>query len=256
MASRSKPGARAALIEIFDSIQGEGRHVGVPMAFVRVATCPLRCSYCDTPHSYVAGPQFTVAARDGVRSVQNPVSAAVAAEGVLATLTSSRRPHPVSATGGEPLVYPEFLRDLGDALGPAHPLHLETAALDARALRTVLPVLRHLSADYKLPETIGGVDRRADHVACVEAALARGGVSIDVKVVLTPGVATASLVAALAALTPFRAGILLVLQPVTPFGAERAPLPPTRLAEFARIALDAGFDVRVLPQVHKVLAVP
>jgi 7-carboxy-7-deazaguanine synthase len=37
--------------EIFVSIQGESTHAGRPCAFVRLAGCTLRCSYCDTPEA-------------------------------------------------------------------------------------------------------------------------------------------------------------------------------------------------------------
>lgn len=34
--------------EIFRTIQGEGLHAGHPAVFVRLAGCPLRCTWCDT----------------------------------------------------------------------------------------------------------------------------------------------------------------------------------------------------------------
>ena len=39
-------------IECFNSIQGEGTHIGVPMTFVRFAGCNLRCTICDTKNSW------------------------------------------------------------------------------------------------------------------------------------------------------------------------------------------------------------
>lgn len=36
------------LVEIFESLQGEGRNIGRPCVFIRFAGCNLRCPWCDT----------------------------------------------------------------------------------------------------------------------------------------------------------------------------------------------------------------
>ena len=42
------------VIEIFGSIDGEGKRTGQLATFIRLAGCNLRCSYCDTKYSFDA----------------------------------------------------------------------------------------------------------------------------------------------------------------------------------------------------------
>lgn len=43
------------ITEIFYSLQGESKTVGLPTVFIRLTGCPLRCGYCDTEYAFQGG---------------------------------------------------------------------------------------------------------------------------------------------------------------------------------------------------------
>lgn len=46
------------ITEIFYSLQGETRTVGLPTVFIRLTGCPLRCQYCDSAYAFHGGTTF------------------------------------------------------------------------------------------------------------------------------------------------------------------------------------------------------
>lgn len=90
--------------EIFASIQGEGASMGVPSTFVRLATCNLRCSWCDTAYTW-----------DWDRFDRAEQTMRADADSV-ATIVESHPPRNVVITGGEPLIQRRELVPLVDRL--------------------------------------------------------------------------------------------------------------------------------------------
>jgi len=44
--------------EIFYSVQGEGKHTGMPAVFVRLAGCSMGCAFCDTKYAFNGGKEM------------------------------------------------------------------------------------------------------------------------------------------------------------------------------------------------------
>jgi 7-carboxy-7-deazaguanine synthase len=121
------------IAEIFHSLQGEGRLIGTPSAFVRVSGCNLRCTWCDTPYASwnPEGPEM---------------SAAAVADRVLALPVRH-----VVLTGGEPMLFPDlpelvtFLKAAGKhiTLETAGTLWLDRLPPSGIDLASISPKLRN-----------------------------------------------------------------------------------------------------------------
>ena len=99
--------AQCRITEIFYSLQGESRTVGLPTVFVRLTGCPLRCGYCDTEYAFHGGEKMEIS--DIVEKV------------------ASYRPRFVCVTGGEPLAQSSCLELLSALCDQGYEVSLETS---------------------------------------------------------------------------------------------------------------------------------
>ncbi len=235
------------IVEVFSSIQGEGRYVGCRQVFVRLAGCNLACDYCDTPGSRGGAAAGRVEAAPGRRdffTVANPVPA-----GALAGYVNSllREPHhSVSLTGGEPLCQAAELADLVPRLAGRR--YLETNGTMPDELAVVLPHIDIVSMDVKLPSTAGR-EWWDEHERFLRLASTR---EVYVKMVLTGATGDEEFRRALSLVAAVDRRIPVVLQPVTPVGSVTG-IAPEDVLRLLAAALDVVDDVRVIPQTHKMM---
>jgi len=94
------------ITEIFHSLQGESRSVGLPTVFVRLTGCPLRCQYCDTAYAFEGGTMTTL-------------------DEIVEQVKSYGADY-VTVTGGEPLAQPNCLPLLSELCDAGLQVSLET----------------------------------------------------------------------------------------------------------------------------------
>ncbi|MBO8173457.1 MAG: radical SAM protein [Bacillaceae bacterium] len=138
------PNPRLPMVEIFQTVEGEGTRAGFPTTFVRVFNCNLRCRWCDTPYSYApARPEFYATVDEIVQEVRGYPA------------------EHVCLTGGEPLMHGDKSQELIKSLARiehARDIHIETGGAIHLAPFVALrnqpgPVADKVRfiLDYKLP---------------------------------------------------------------------------------------------------------
>jgi 7-carboxy-7-deazaguanine synthase len=80
------------IVEIFRSLQGEGKNQGKPCLFIRLAGCNLKCRWCDTPASRSGGIEMSL-------------------DTIMEQVWRINPPY-VCVTGGEPLLQADELERL------------------------------------------------------------------------------------------------------------------------------------------------
>jgi 7-carboxy-7-deazaguanine synthase len=134
------------ITEIFYSLQGEAKEVGIPTVFVRLTGCPLRCNYCDTAYAFKGN---------------NPLSIASIMEQVEKYNT-----HYVCVTGGEPMAQRNCLILLDTLIEAGYKVSMETSgSID------ISPVNKKVSVvmDLKTPSSTEQSQNRYENIALLES---------------------------------------------------------------------------------------
>ena len=134
------------ITEIFYSLQGEAKEVGIPTVFVRLTGCPLRCNYCDTTYAFKGN---------------NPLSIESIMEQVEKYNT-----HYVCVTGGEPMAQSNCLILLDTLIEARYKVSMETSgSID------ISPVNKKVSVvmDLKTPSSTEQSQNRYENIAVLES---------------------------------------------------------------------------------------
>ena len=114
---------RLKITEIFYSLQGEAKNVGLPTVFIRLTGCPLRCDYCDTAYAFSGGEWIDI-------------------ENIVEKVQQFNTSH-ITVTGGEPLAQKDCALLLTKLCDKGYEVSLETSGailvdnVDARVVKVL-----------------------------------------------------------------------------------------------------------------------
>lgn len=130
------------VVEIFKSIEGEGIRAGLPVTFIRLYGCNLRCEYCDTKYSYI---------EENTKEGIHPYQTQTIVE-ILETVLSLGCKN-ITITGGEPLIHPGIESLIDSLLSLGCKVNIET-----NGTRAIPPKYEEeediiFTMDYKCPSS-------------------------------------------------------------------------------------------------------
>src|ERR687887_545466 len=242
MRQKAAASTRVKLSEIFTSIEGEGVLFGTKTMFVRLAGCPLKCHWCDTPYALPldSGSDYSIdEARELVSKSLHPNT------------------YKVNFTGGEPLVQHEavielakFVRDKGLRT------YLESACYDAARFAKVLAYIDLVKVEFKLKDS-KVVDEKhygsllQSELDCLKLAVSSGKTTY-IKVVVTNS----------SSLKEFKELVREVFRMAKPAEIAGFIIQPSHKIDEPTLDVLFGFydavyplydQVRVVPQLHKII---
>lgn len=234
------------LIEIFSSVQGEGKYIGCRQIFVRLAGCNLHCAYCDTNFNSADFCKVeTQAGKMKFEQIKNPVPAEKVAE-IVKNFHSQVPAQAVSFTGGEPLLHWKFISEVAELLkNSGLKIFLETNGTLAEDFKKIFNAVDIVSMDIKLPSVIG--ENLFDlHRKFIETARQK---DLYTKIVVSEETSTEEFFEAVNLIPK---NILLIIQPVTPFGSVKKAT-AEKILFLQSLSLKKLNDVRVIPQTHRLI---
>lgn len=231
----------APITEIFCSVQGEGPYVGNRQVFLRFAGCNLNCSYCDTDVQISEACRYEEDPGSGIlQYIRNPLNPDQVAELVDPFMNV----HSLSLTGGEPLLYADFITELDVGL----PLYLESNMTLPDMARKVMDCVSFVSGDVKLTDEFQGEKLELHIERTIETfRILRKTENRDCfcKIVMTRDVNPALVLDVAASISNYISCI--VLQPVTQYELR----PDVRTLLELQNELLGDIDTLIIPQTHR-----
>ncbi len=252
-----RPTPRARLVEVFSSIQGEAELVGYRQIFVRFFGCNLRCSWCDSPETLTGHPPARFERTPGHRDFEqlsNPMPMETLLEAVRRLNQAPH--HSISLTGGEPLLHARFLQSCLPELRArvCLPHFLETNGLLTGHLELVIDLIDLVGMDLKPPSCTDDPcpDWLERHRAFLTIARRR---HVFLKLIVGPHAEESEVEAAFRLVAEQDRSLSLTLQPVTPFGPVQSAPSDLEMLRWHELASRYLANVRIIPQVHKLMGV-
>ena len=222
----------AKILEIFRSIQGEGRYAGAPQVFVRFFECNMHCVWCDTPASI----------GDGKREYKE-----FGLEDALARVKALYdNAHSVSITGGEPLLQKDFLKGFCHALHQGgKKIYLDTNGTLPHALQEIIRDIDIIAMDIKLPSSTQQKAFWGEHKEFLKVAQRK---EVFVKAVISLNTRLDDIIKAAKLVAAINPEILFILQP-NYLDMKKGII--EQCVGHQKLCAKILKDVRILPQVHK-----
>jgi organic radical activating enzyme len=219
---------KARINEIFDSVQGEGLYLGEKQIFVRFFNCNLSCAYCDTKLD-----RFTE---------YEPME-------LFEEIKLYRdKYHSISFTGGEPLLYTEFLKEiLKLTSGCGHKHYLETNGTLFFELEKLIDHIDIIAMDLKFPSSTGMGNLWQMHKKFLKIAARK---EVFLKAIVCQATYEDDLREAVAIIKEISPSSVLVLQPNS---YENQGVLHKKLLDFKEIANQQGVTACIIPQIHKIM---
>ena len=213
--------------EIFTSAQGEGPYLGTKQIFVRFYGCNRACRFCDSRQTFFS--QYSCSQ-------------------VLGKISLEPKCRFLSITGGEPLLQAQFLEELLPQLKRNNfRIYLETNGTLVNQLISLIDSIEIIAMDFKLPSSTEEKDCFSEHELFLKIARKK---EVFVKAVITDSTTFGDVKTAVEIISKIDKTILFILQPDTNQLSQNLF---NRMSDFRHFCLEHIDNVRIMPQMHRLV---
>lgn len=236
---------KVRLFEIFTSVEGEGVLYGTKTLFVRLAGCPFTCFYCDTVEALPMNSGTEYSLEEACKIINSKLQ---------------DKTYKVNFTGGDPLIQHEAVREMAKHVKSKNiPTYLESSCFDSAKFSEVVPFIDFVKIEFKTKDS-EFVDLK-HYSTLMENAFECLKTSVSLKKITYIKIVVSSKTDLLS----FKELIKRIFNTISKTDIAGFIIQPTygvaepsleQLLEFYDIVYPLYNEVRIIPQLHKLIGAP